>query len=449
MGPCDPEAKASPPPPEEGRVKSGVQGGLHLCALAAALLFGVLGWATLGPGRVWAFDRFAQAGSAMLPEARIWAALPNGGLAVAAGVSLALACLARWRLNRRFPGRLGAVLFLLGGGVLLAESLKELLPRLLGAMGFPFSFAIGFPSGHATMALALALGPLFLAPPRWRSWAAALGGGVAATLNYSLLRGGFHPPGDILGAVLLTLCLAFLLQGFLPSRLHAPAPLEALPAFLVGGFGLGWLLSGSLQFWAVPFAEPGRMQVLAAFDAGWRLVVGAGLLAPGLVALRPWGGRGRFLVFALLPVLLFVGADFSWQRSRIQGRAHRPETWMEDARLRLAWLRQADKETVLIGNTVKWVQKGRGLRWEFAAQLPRRVQAVDQALQAFGSGPMDEAERQALVRVGEDWALFRSGLGALEGRIRAGEERPDIAELLRDQARLEASLESLIRRVNP
>jgi len=245
-------------------------------------------WTGLAPGWIRTLNRLAMAGSARiqdLPDAKFFLALPGpfGGVAVAAGILLVLIWLFLWR---RTPRGLGAAICLLGGGTLLAETIKACLPPAVGALGFSRGPAHGFPSGHATMALALGLVPLFLAPLRWRPWAAAFGALLSATLNYSLLRARYHMPFEILGAVLLTLCLVFLLLALLPSR---PGALS-LPALLPGALGMALLLSGIVQAVAVSTLEPGPLQAAAAYGAGWRLVVGSGLLAPGLVLL---GMSGR------------------------------------------------------------------------------------------------------------------------------------------------------------
>jgi hypothetical protein len=105
-----------------------------------------------------------------------------------------------------------------------------------------------------------------------------------------------------------------------------------------------------------------------------------------------------------------------------------------------------------MGGTVRGVHMNRSLRWGFANQLPRRVQVVDQALQAFGSGPMNNAEREVFARVLEDWTLLRSGLGALAERIRTRDGLPldpkaDLAKLLENQERMNTSLATLIHQI--
>ena len=261
-------------------------------ALVAALFFGAVAWTGLAPGWIRTLNRLAMVGSAQiqrLPDARFFLALPLpfGGVAVVAGILLVLAwCF----LGRRTPRGLGAAICLLGGGTLLAEAIKACLPPAVGALGFSRGPAHGFPSGHATMALALGLVPLFLAPPRWRPWAASFGALLSATLNYSLLRARYHMPFEILGAVLLTLCLAFLLLALLPSRSGALSLPGSLPALLPGALGMVLLLAGIVQAAAVSTLEPGPFQAAAAYGAAWRLVVGSGLLAPGLVLL---GMSGR------------------------------------------------------------------------------------------------------------------------------------------------------------
>jgi|GEM_PF-4333558 len=429
-----------------------------LGALAATFLFGLLAWVTFGPG--WDFGCLSLAASSMLrvgPWARAYIAIPQyfGFLAVFSGALLALLFLIRWNSTRRVPRRLAGALTLLGGGTLVASGIKEILPRMLGALGYPFSLAIGYPSGHATMALGLGLAVLLLAPPRWRPGAVALAGFVPAFFNYCLFRGGYHVPGDILGSVLLILLLSFPVMALLPSRSSAPSRREILPALLMGGLGLVWLLAGCLLFLEVPL-QPGRMQALAAFDVSWRLVVGSALLAPALVAWRLSGALGRWTPrlagLFLLAVVTFAGADAFLQYSRTRSMECNSRADLEEQLLRQAWLHRAENELIQVGDMKKWMKMGRGWRWEFAAQVPHRVRGVERALLGFRSSPMSEAERQALLRVEEDWSRLRSGLVILEAQARGpNRELPgpnsELIERLREQARLRASLDALINLV--
>ena len=59
--------------------------------------------------------------------------------------------------------------------------------------------ADGWPSGHSTAAMALALCLVLVAPPRWRPLAAAAGGVFAVAQGYGLLVMGWHYPSDVVG----------------------------------------------------------------------------------------------------------------------------------------------------------------------------------------------------------------------------------------------------------
>jgi membrane-associated phospholipid phosphatase len=80
------------------------------------------------------------------------------------------------------------------------ELLKHLLahPRPSEWFGTTIE-AASWPSGHATAAMALALCGVMVAPPGLRPTAAAVGGGFAVAVSYSILMLGWHFPSDVLG----------------------------------------------------------------------------------------------------------------------------------------------------------------------------------------------------------------------------------------------------------
>ena len=60
-----------------------------------------------------------------------------------------------------------------------------------------------FPSGHATIGMALSLGVVMVSPQRWR-WASAVGAMVlASTFGLGVLATGWHRPSDVLAAFLV------------------------------------------------------------------------------------------------------------------------------------------------------------------------------------------------------------------------------------------------------
>jgi membrane-associated phospholipid phosphatase len=74
----------------------------------------------------------------------------------------------------------------------------ELVPTEIGVNSFP--------SGHATVAMSLALGLVLVAPSTLRPLAATLGGVYAAAIGAAVLLLAWHRPSDVLGAYLVAAC---------------------------------------------------------------------------------------------------------------------------------------------------------------------------------------------------------------------------------------------------
>jgi membrane-associated phospholipid phosphatase len=86
------------------------------------------------------------------------------------------------------------------------ELLKHMLerPQLSGIGGIDFN---SFPSGHATIGMALSLGIVMVAPHRWR-WFAALGAMALALLfGTGVVATGWHRPSDVIAAYLVCACV--------------------------------------------------------------------------------------------------------------------------------------------------------------------------------------------------------------------------------------------------
>jgi membrane-associated phospholipid phosphatase len=87
--------------------------------------------------------------------------------------------------------------------VVVSEVLKSHVldrPQLSGIKGITFN---SFPSGHATIGMALSLAVVMVSPHRWR-WLAAMGA-VALTLTFGagVVATGWHRPSDVLAAYLV------------------------------------------------------------------------------------------------------------------------------------------------------------------------------------------------------------------------------------------------------
>lgn len=437
-----------------------------LWIFAGVALFIMLAWEAQGPGKIWAFNRLAHAGSGMLLDAgretifrRI--AIRSGGLAILWGILLFLAFLGQWIRARTLPRRLGIGVLFFSGANLCTQFIKSALPHVFGVLGLPLNMADGFPSGHTTMAVSFALTILMLAPPRWRPWmtpTVALG---AVLVSCSLFFAGYHPPIDILGAVLLTLGLALLTMRCLPEADpdDNSGCFQRALALIVGSLGLVWLLSGLLgAFLALDATLPGRTAALAAYSAGWRLVAGSVLLAVGLGAMKLAGpfrrvGTSRpFLVVSLLLLLLSL-TDVLLQQVQLRARERSPKVALEAELLRQVWLNRAGQNISTTGDSMRWVIGGYIPKWANLAILSFRIGAVDEDLKDFGTKPMDDVEREAYVRLTENWSTFRIALRVAAAQVQAGplsdkKARKEASEHLhRLQARTEASLSELLQRV--
>ena len=124
-------------------------------------------------------------------------------LLVAALVLLAL-FRGRWRLALC----VGAAV---GGAIVSTEVLKEvvLTRPALSPQGGPA--VQSYPSGHATIGMAVALALVSIAPRRWRTAAGVVGAAIATAFGFAVLAARWHRPSDSIGAFAMALgwaCLA-------------------------------------------------------------------------------------------------------------------------------------------------------------------------------------------------------------------------------------------------
>lgn len=87
--------------------------------------------------------------------------------------------------------------------VLTAEVLKHRVldrPSLDDIAGIGFN---SFPSGHATIGMALSLAVVMVAPHRWRWLAALLAMSLALAFGTGVVATGWHRPSDVIGAFLV------------------------------------------------------------------------------------------------------------------------------------------------------------------------------------------------------------------------------------------------------
>jgi len=142
---------------------------------------------------------------------------------------------------------------ILGGANLTTQLLKPLLSRLdpLGAEASRIPET--FPSGHATVAMSLALAAVLVSPPGLRLLVALIGAGYALLVGIALLALGWHYPSDVAGGYLVAsiwASLALLLVSALPAR---PSSRRSRPGGLARGAAramiaivmLGMLVAGA------------------------------------------------------------------------------------------------------------------------------------------------------------------------------------------------------------
>jgi membrane-associated phospholipid phosphatase len=173
-------------------------------------------------------------------------------------------------LRRRWRLALG-VCVAIGGSVVTAEILKEVLPRPIhpGIGGFPYG---SLPSGHATIGMSLALGLVMVAPQRWRWVFAVAATLIAALFGTGVVLIGWHRPSDVLTAYCVSLAWFAVCSGVLvrwrgrgdPAHFHhgaiddraTPGAEFAVSAIILGGLLAALALSLEAQdLAAVPYSR--------------------------------------------------------------------------------------------------------------------------------------------------------------------------------------------------
>jgi membrane-associated phospholipid phosphatase len=131
---------------------------------------------------------------------RLLRTISNASLAFI-GSAYVVVCLARHRVRLA-----AAVVVAIGGSVVSSEVLKKLLyrPATEPPSSIPFN---SYPSGHATVGMALALGFVLVVAHHWRWLASIVAAVVATAFGTGVLTTGWHRPSDALGAFLV--CLAW------------------------------------------------------------------------------------------------------------------------------------------------------------------------------------------------------------------------------------------------
>jgi len=316
-----------------------IPGSLLLALLLAAALFLVLAWGALGHGKIWDFDKQAIVGGGLLlnPEReRLFGHIAHGSalLAISCGGLLLIAFLTMWKRQRILPRILGIAVLFFGGANLCTQVIKAALPAALRLLGIPFTLGIGFPSGHSTMVFCLVLTLLVLAPSRWRAGMVPILGCGAALVITSFFLAGYHTPSEILGAILLSISLGFLVMNYLPPpSVDASSRFERVATWGMSGLGLVWVLSGLVGFLFPDATLPWRVGAHAAYAAAWRMIAGSVLMAVGLGALRLGAPLRRIRAGSVVlgASLLLMGTlgDLLIQRAQLRTV---PRTWEPSGR---------------------------------------------------------------------------------------------------------------------
>jgi membrane-associated phospholipid phosphatase len=130
-----------------------------------------------------------------------------------------------WSLLQRRLDLVAAVVVTVVGSVATTEYLK---PTLHARAAVPDELAQGFPSGHSTVALALGLSFVLLAPVRRRRFAAAAAALYAAGMGAGLVFNAWHLPSDVGGGF----CMATAWAAGAAQLVKRPLD-RAIPGWLV------------------------------------------------------------------------------------------------------------------------------------------------------------------------------------------------------------------------
>ena len=144
------------------------------------------------------------------------------GSLAALGTTLVLVALLRGRVMVATA----AAAAILGANV-TTQALKRLLDRPDLTGPGPSSPA-GFPSGHTTVAMSLALALVLVAPSSWRTAAALAGAAYAAAVGLAVIGLGWHRPSDVAAAYLVATAwaaaCAAVVRRLAPRARAAPRP---------------------------------------------------------------------------------------------------------------------------------------------------------------------------------------------------------------------------------
>jgi membrane-associated phospholipid phosphatase len=182
-------------------------------------------------------------------------------------------------IRRRVAVAFGAILLIVGSNM-TTQVLKRLLERPeLGVDMERAAAGNSLPSGHTTIAAAVAIALLLVLPARLRGVGAVLGAAAAAAVGIATLSAGWHRPSDVVAALLVVgvwACVAGLFI-LLAQRRHGDVeygPANRFAALTLALVGLGLLAGAALalgltnQRLSTPVDELSRNRLLTAYGGG-------------------------------------------------------------------------------------------------------------------------------------------------------------------------------------
>jgi membrane-associated phospholipid phosphatase len=154
------------------------------------------------------FENLGLEGSALRGQPAVSDSLLGLSSISALSFGIAIATLAAVALLRGRPGLSIAVVAAMGGSAVLAEVLKDVLPRPEHIDGPAWLLRNSFPSGHATVAAAIGAGLLMVAPARLRWLALPVAAVGTAVIGQATQIAGWHRASDAIGGVFLALAVS-------------------------------------------------------------------------------------------------------------------------------------------------------------------------------------------------------------------------------------------------
>jgi membrane-associated phospholipid phosphatase len=179
----------------------------------------------------------------------------------------------------------------IGAGTVIVGSLAttEALKRLLGRPDFGVVDVLkhmpSYPSGHTTIAMALSVTAMFVAPRRWRAPVATLGALFASAIGCSVVATASHRPSDPIGAALVVTAwsaavAATLLRVETGHSRTLPTWLQLSPWMALGGIALlvASFVAVAISVVAVHYGHVDTIAIGRVFVAASSAIVGTILI---------------------------------------------------------------------------------------------------------------------------------------------------------------------------